>query len=80
MDQSTVNTITQVVIMIIGGVLSYLTRNKVKIDAQVKDNDAAKAALDVVNRTSQLLSISLRLETWTTNKSRQTRSTQSRPH
>ncbi|KRO16615.1 phage holin [Lacticaseibacillus saniviri] len=55
MDQSTVNTITQVVIMIIGGVLSYLTRNKVKIDAQVKDNDAAKAALDVVNRTSQFI-------------------------
>lgn len=55
MDQSTVNTITQIVFIIIGAILSYLSRNKIKIDAQVKDNDAAKAALDVVNRTSQFI-------------------------
>jgi len=55
MNQQLSNIITQALVLVIGAIYTYYQQHKSKVDAQVKDNQAAKATLDVVNRTAQFI-------------------------
>ncbi|MHA3065668.1 phage holin [Lacticaseibacillus saniviri] len=55
MNQQTSNLITQALVLLIGAIFTYYQQHRAKVDAVVKDNQAAKTALDVVNKTADFV-------------------------
>ncbi|WP_054777815.1 phage holin [Lacticaseibacillus saniviri] len=52
MNQQMSKLVTQALVIIIGVIYTYYQQHRAKIDAAVKDNQAAKTALDIVNKTA----------------------------